>query len=149
MTIDWMAIAQRVDVRIGGFSVVSVVVQLLDVPAGYPSAPSVELQIALATWERAEEVPDEPNLVGTLVYRSAGERVATAPNQTKQVALYRGPLWVQTEEDALEFVRACVRVSVLHELDEALLVDGLRRWDPHRGGARGLRPEDLWRYGGR
>lgn len=34
----------------------------------------------------------------------------------------------------LELVREALRAAILHELDECLLVDGKRKWDPHKEG---------------
>lgn len=35
------------------------------------------------------------------------------------------------DDEVIAFVRAAVRAIWLHEADEALHVDGARRWDPH------------------
>lgn len=36
-----------------------------------------------------------------------------------------------TEERAFDFIRACARDFIIHELDECILVDGKRIYDPH------------------
>lgn len=37
----------------------------------------------------------------------------------------------ETEDAAFEAVRRVIRTAELHEMDEWLLIDGQRRWDPH------------------
>ena len=39
-------------------------------------------------------------------------------------------------KDALDWVRSVIRRAILHELDECLLLDGDRPWDPHVDGRR-------------
>jgi len=39
--------------------------------------------------------------------------------------------YVTTAEGAFEALRYWAQVTALHELDECLLVDGFRCWDPH------------------
>lgn len=39
-------------------------------------------------------------------------------------------------QDALDWIRSVIRRAVLHELDECLLVDDDRPWDPHLDGRR-------------
>jgi hypothetical protein len=41
-----------------------------------------------------------------------------------------------TAQDALDWVRSVIRRAILHELDECLLLDGKRPWDPHIDGRR-------------
>lgn len=38
-----------------------------------------------------------------------------------------------SEAAALAYVRSCLALVLLHELDESLRVDGELRWDPHGG----------------
>jgi hypothetical protein len=42
------------------------------------------------------------------------------------------PLSLLTNEEAANVVRDLVRIAVLHEIDEAIVIDGERVFDPHR-----------------
>lgn len=43
------------------------------------------------------------------------------------------PLGLLTDVEAAAVVRDLVRIAVLHEIDEAISIDGERVFDPHRG----------------
>lgn len=43
-----------------------------------------------------------------------------------------------SQRSALNWVRSVIRDAVLHELDECLIVDGTRLWDPHEFGEQGF-----------
>ena len=42
------------------------------------------------------------------------------------------PIALLTNDEADDIVRDLVRVAVLHEIDEAIIIDGERVFDPHR-----------------
>jgi hypothetical protein len=71
--------------------------------------------------------PDAPlEVVATFVVADT-DAARTIAITLPGIPLPRSP----SSEDVLEAARAAVRWAVLHETDEWLLVDGVRRWDPH------------------